>query len=161
MNFVTFCHWWHNHYRTSTGHCAMCVGTSRWCRTDFKISLALRSIGRTLQFQNPNVNFCHQYKGHCLHRAQLHCWAHRTFLQGTAEHIGPHYRALLSAWEPEDGPGSATKLPHPCSCPLDSHQNWLSFFTWMVNILKSSSSYYKINVHMNQYWDLERTLALS
>ena len=24
------------------------------------------------------------------------------------------YSTALSAWEPEDGPGSATKLPHPC-----------------------------------------------
>ena len=57
--------------------------------------------GKTLQFQNPNVNFCH---------------GNQLWQQCRAPQLQIHRCSAggLSAWEPEDGPGSATKLPHPC-----------------------------------------------
>ena len=51
------------------------------------------NIGRTLQY----------YK-------QIHGITSRYIVS----HGTTTYSTALSAWEPEDGPGSATKLPHPC-----------------------------------------------
>ena len=51
------------------------------------------NIGRTLQY----------YK-------QIHGITSRYVVS----HGTTTYSTALSAWEPEDGPGSATKLPHPC-----------------------------------------------
>ena len=64
------------------------------------------NIGRTLQFQNP-------YKSYLFSQADT--WQGPSITSRYMVSPGTTtYSTALSAWEPEDGPGSATKLPHPC-----------------------------------------------